>query len=105
MSDQSAGVVSELMIYNGTESSLTVSVRLVNLTSERVLIDNTFVLEASSRREYENPLGEGGTFKVEIQADGLSEDYEWDESSAEPDSDGVSVNIGEEQIEINQVTN
>ena len=96
------GTVPPVSVYNATETTQTVSVRISRLPADDVVLDESFSLEAGESREYGDVFTESGQKRIDVSAEGLEDAYQW-RAGASPGSSGVSVSIDEGGIDIGEV--
>ncbi|WP_135824867.1 hypothetical protein [Halorussus ruber] len=103
-SPQMGGTVSEISIYNATNSEIKVLLRVYRIEDEQSLIDDTFRLAPGNSREYEQPFSEDGRKRLEIVVnENRRASHEWD-ARAKQDSTGVDITIQQDQIDIDEVS-
>ncbi|NEU56733.1 hypothetical protein [Halorussus sp. MSC15.2] len=95
--------VSEISITNVTEQETKVSIQIYSLPERTTVIDEGFVLEPHTSKEYASPFAKDGKKRIEIWIDeNRNASYEWEASDS--DSTGLAVTVYENRISINEIS-
>lgn len=69
----------EVTVFNDTDSSVTATITVTNLSTETTSLSETTDIEASQAAKFDGVFESATTYRFEIETgDGASDSYEWD---------------------------